>query len=263
MKKKILFLIPNLKHGGAEKVLVNLVNNLDCEKYDLTVQTVFDEGVHRKALSPQVRYIPGWKHEFRGYSHLLKLLPPKILYRWLVKESYDIVVSYLEGVAARIVSGCPDPNTRLVCWLHTEFATPKAGTVAFRSISEAQRCYGKFHRIVAVSNQVRRAFLENVVNTVPTQVLYNTNETEKILSLSLEEPPADEFRPGIPHVCAIGRLGPVKGFDRLLNAHCRLLELGLNHRIIILGTGDDREKLLQAAHLCHCFHFTGYTIYVR
>lgn len=27
--KKILFLIPNLGHGGAERVLVNMANNLD------------------------------------------------------------------------------------------------------------------------------------------------------------------------------------------------------------------------------------------
>ena len=30
--KKVLFFIPNLMHGGAEKVLVNLVNNLDKNK---------------------------------------------------------------------------------------------------------------------------------------------------------------------------------------------------------------------------------------
>ena len=35
---KILFLIPSLAGGGAEKVLVNMVNHLDREKYDVTVQ---------------------------------------------------------------------------------------------------------------------------------------------------------------------------------------------------------------------------------
>ena len=35
--KSILFLIPSLGGGGAEKVLVNLVNNLDKTKYDVTV----------------------------------------------------------------------------------------------------------------------------------------------------------------------------------------------------------------------------------
>ena len=48
--KKILFFIPNLMHGGAEKVLVNLVNNLHIEKYDITLQTLFDIGVNKKYL---------------------------------------------------------------------------------------------------------------------------------------------------------------------------------------------------------------------
>ena len=32
--KKVLFLIPTLGGGGAERVLVNLVNNLKKDKYD-------------------------------------------------------------------------------------------------------------------------------------------------------------------------------------------------------------------------------------
>ena len=46
--KKILFLIPNLSVGGAEKVLVNLVNNMDKEKFDITVQVLFAGGVNEK-----------------------------------------------------------------------------------------------------------------------------------------------------------------------------------------------------------------------
>ncbi len=33
--------------GGAEKVLVNLVNNLDQEKYDVTIKVMFDGGVNK------------------------------------------------------------------------------------------------------------------------------------------------------------------------------------------------------------------------
>ena len=40
--KKILFLNHTLGVGGAEKVLVNLVNGLDKTKYDVTVMTVID-----------------------------------------------------------------------------------------------------------------------------------------------------------------------------------------------------------------------------
>ena len=46
--RKILFMIHDLSVGGAEKVLVNLVNNMDHEKFDVTVLALFDEGVNRQ-----------------------------------------------------------------------------------------------------------------------------------------------------------------------------------------------------------------------
>ena len=52
---KILFFIHDLKHGGAEKVLVNLVNNMDYEKFDITVMTLFNEGVHIKNLNKNIK----------------------------------------------------------------------------------------------------------------------------------------------------------------------------------------------------------------
>ncbi len=249
MKKKILFLIPNLKHGGAEKVLVNLVNNLNPEKYDVTVQTIFDVGVHRDGLNPQVRYVPGLKYEFRGNTHLFKLFSPKMLYRHFVREQYDIVVAYLEGVAARIISGCPSPGTKKICWLHTEFMHPRAAAIGFRSVSETKKSYGAFDRIVAVSKRVQEQFLCNVGKSVPVSVLYNTNETEQILDRSIENPENPNFQTDQLSVCAIGRLNEVKGFDRLLNAHVRLLREGIAHRVFILGTGEDKAKLTQAAKL--------------
>ena len=66
-------------HGGAEKVLVNLVNNLDKTKYDLTLYSIFDEGVNKQFLKSDVRYQSRFKKVFRGNSQIMKLLPPKWL----------------------------------------------------------------------------------------------------------------------------------------------------------------------------------------
>lgn len=35
MKKKILFIIPSLTSGGAERVLIHLINHLSIEKYSI------------------------------------------------------------------------------------------------------------------------------------------------------------------------------------------------------------------------------------
>ena len=40
MKKKVLFVLEAFDKGGIEKVTLDIVNNLDKEKYDITVKTI-------------------------------------------------------------------------------------------------------------------------------------------------------------------------------------------------------------------------------
>lgn len=54
--KRILFFITSLAGGGAEKVLVNMVNHMDKSKYEITVQTLFDEGINKQFLYEDVIY---------------------------------------------------------------------------------------------------------------------------------------------------------------------------------------------------------------
>ena len=244
MKKKILFLIPSLMHGGAEKVLVNLVNNMDPEKFDITVQTLFDVGVHRGELKSHIRYIPGLKKIFKGNTTLAKCFPASFLWKHLVKEHYDIAVSYLEGPTSRILDGCKDPDTKRIAWLHIELESVKKAAIGFRSASEAERSYNSFNQIIAVSNNVRDCFLEKLNVTTPISVLYNTNETEQIVEAAFQAPKNPEFVPGKGlSVCSVAKLTKTKGFDRLLNVHKRLLDEGLPHHIYILGIGEEEAAL--------------------
>lgn len=244
MKKKILFLIPNLKHGGAEKVLANLVNNLDPQKYDITVQTLFDVGVHRDRLKPHIHYRYCLRHSFRGNTTLAKCFSPELLWKHLVKDHYDIAVSYLEGPCTRILSGCTDPDTKKIAWLHSTLDTPSMAALGFRSPKDARAAYNRLDRIIAVSKGVGECFRQQLAITTPIHVLYNTNETEQILQSSLAEPDHPLFQPGtVPSVCSVGKLTPNKGFDRLLNVHRRLLDERLKHHIYILGIGEEQAAL--------------------
>lgn len=71
---RILFLIHDLSHGGAEKVLVNLVNNMDRSKFDISVIALFGGGVNEQFLKPDIHYRAIFRRPFRGNSHLMKLL---------------------------------------------------------------------------------------------------------------------------------------------------------------------------------------------
>ena len=242
--KKVLFFIPNLMHGGAEKVLVNLLNNLDKTKYDITLQTIFDVGVNKKYLNKDIKYKYIFKKLFRGSTTLFKFCSPKFLYKYLIKEKYDIAVSYLEGPTARIISGCPYEDSKKISWIHTEMKDFDKFSVGFRSEREAKMCYEKFDKIVCVSNTVKEKFLEIAEgNTCNIDVVYNTNETEQILQKSKEKVEDVSFNNKIINICSVGKITQVKGYDRLARVHKKLIDEGLDHHIYILGIGEDEDKI--------------------
>lgn len=243
MKRKLLFLIPNLAHGGAERVLVNLANNLDQEKYDVTVQTLFDVGVNRQYLAPYVRYLGGFRKHIRGTTTLMKLFPPRLLYRFWIHEDYDILISYLEGPTSRIIAGCPDRDKKKVAWLHIELNTPGQAAIGFRSPTEAQRLYNTYDRLVAVAGSVREIFLKSLPVDTPVSVLYNTNETGQIVEKAKAEPEDPAFSHEGIRVCSVAKLLRNKGFDRLLNVHKRLLDEGVCHTVYLLGIGEEETNL--------------------
>ena len=243
--KKILFLIPNLAHGGAERVLVNLVNNMNPEQYNVTVQTLFDVGIHKSELKPHIRYKTCFKKQFRGNNRFLQLFPPHFLWDQLVREDYDIAVSYLEGPTSRILSGCTAPNTKKVAWLHIELDSPQLASIGFRSPKEARAAYDNFDRLVAVSKNVRECFLQHIHTITPVDILYNTNETEQIVEMASLIPDDSRFVHTVPAVCSVAKLSKTKGFDRLLNVHKRLMNEGYPHKVYILGIGEEQRFLEQ------------------
>ena len=258
MKKKVLFLIPTLMGGGAERVLVNLVNALDKDRFDVTLMCVFNVGVNKASLDVGVEYRYIFKQLFRGNSRLFAMRTPAALHRAFIKERYDIEVAFLEGVAARIVSGCEDPGTKKLCWVHTSVAEDAVFTAGFRTKKEAKDCYARFDRVVCVSEGVRADFEKKT--GLSADVLYNPIDGERIASLA-EEKADYPYQDGLPAVCAVGKLDPVKGFDRLAHICKRLKTEGVPAHFYICGEGSERERLLRLAEQCGVedrFTLTGF-----
>lgn len=240
---KVLFLIHDLGQGGAEKVLVNLVNHMDLTKFDISVIALFGGGVNEQFLRPEIRYHSIFQKAFPGNSHVMKIFSPEYLHKWFIKEKYDVEISYLEGPAARIISGCSNPNTKLVSWIHCTMSSSKDIAESFRSAKEAEACYNAMDKIVFVSEEVRKAFLKNCSYKGSTEVLYNTVESSRILRMSHET--VDEIVKDKIGLVAVGTLKPVKGFDRLLRVVKRLHEEAYPIRLYLLGVGPQQKELEQ------------------
>jgi len=259
--KRILFLIHDLGQGGAEKVLVNLVNNMDSEKFDISVIALFGGGVNEQFLKPHIKYKAAFSKMIPGNSKIMKLFSPKTLYKFFVKDKYDIIVSYLEGPSARIVSGCPDEDVKRLCFIHGEQKRINEASASFRSVKEAASCYGTFDRILGVSKTVVKNFSSFFPDCKAFNVIYNTNESEKIKELATAEAVFPNNSDGEFKLISVGSLKEVKGFDRLIRVHKRLTDLGVKVHTYVLGKGklkDELESYAKEMGVSDTFTLLGY-----
>lgn len=236
--RKIMFMIPTLMGGGAEKVLINLINSLDTKKYDITVFSLIDKGINKKFLKKEISYKYAFKYNIKGIRHILKLFNCRFLFKHFIKERYDTIISFLEGPTTRIVSGC-NYDSNLIAWVHTE--NKKAYSIAFRNKKEMQKCYRKFNKIVCVSNDVLTSFNEYTNNFFEskTLILKNINNPYEIIEKSWQDIDykKDKFR-----IITIGRLDENKDHKRLIPIIYKLSQK-YNIELFILGEGKERKNI--------------------
>lgn len=153
-KKKLLFLIPTLNSGGAEKSLLNLLDLLDYRKYEVDMIILSNSGTFLSFLNKNVNLVnanvfgyPFWENSKKKLKYLfmnrhfiiiLRLMYFRIFKNYNTREieqqnytiiknsiynykkSYDCAISYLENVSNYL---CIDKvNARKkILWMHTDY----------------------------------------------------------------------------------------------------------------------------------------------
>lgn len=260
--KNILFFHFDLQGGGAEKVLVNLLNNLDANKYRITLQTVFGTGPNIKDIPLNVRFKYLFKNIFRGFSRIMRFAPPWLLHRLIVRDNYDIEVAFLESSPTRIVSACPNKKTKKIAWVHTTYTKDHSIIKSYRNRNEAVKAYNKFDHIAFVSEDTLKAFRVMMPEvTVPMSVVHNVIDLDQTRQLA-QEPCPIVCDKSLVNLYSVGRLTKVKGFDRLLNCLSKLVAEGIsNFHLYLLGQGEERDNLIaltESLGLSDYVSFLGY-----
>ena len=233
---KVLFLTHTLGGGGAERVLVNLVNHMDKSKYDITVKTLFGGGVNAERLDKTITYHCGHFRSFKGISRVLSVIPPSLLYRHYVgNEQYDMVIAYMHGLPTHIVLGAPK-GAKKISWLHCGSMEDTSMFHSFVNMKSAIRSLRKLDAIVCVAKQAQREFSRVTGLTENVFTRYNTNETAEILEKSKKE--ISIQLPEGRIICSVGRFTQEKGFERLVRISKRLNEEGFSHTLLLIGGGQ-------------------------
>ena len=250
--KKLLIVAPSLAIGGMEKVLINLVNSLSEEKYDITIKTIYDNFEMAGNLNSNIKYSSFYRSskikkfdyiKVRAYTFMLKKFSAKILYKLLVKGKYDTEIAFFRGASIKIISGSNNNNSNKIAWVHNDFTKCTGIFDWFNNEEKTKDAYKKFNKIVCVSQYAKEKFIERMGIKENVIVRYNINLTDDIKNKA-EEKIEEKFNENTFKVCSVGRLVEAKGYDRLLKIHKRLMDEGLKHDLIIVGDGPDKENLM-------------------
>lgn len=261
--KKIIFLINSIAGGGAERVLVDLANELSEREVDVTVLALIGGGIFENRFSASVRYksIVNTRCGFlrKILIYLLNfVLPPSVVHKLFVGNGYDYEVAFLEGVPTKIIGASGNKNSKKYAWVHIDLYNTFGLEKVYKNMDEHRRTYRKFDKILCVSETAKNAFIKRFGVYDNVDVCYNVIDDDTIRKKADEEVlKCDCFT-----IASVGRLERQKGFDRLIEVMRRLRDDNIKCRLLIVGEGSERlllEDLIKKYDLSDRIELLGFS----
>ena len=272
MKKKILFMVINMNIGGTEKALLNMIDEINPNEFEVTILMLEKYGGFLNQI-PQwvnVKYVKNYEYikeiyskppfkvskelinlgELKkgfniGFSHLIyKLTNDRSTYfKYILKdcgdlnEEYDIAIAYagpMDLISYYVINKI-NANKK-VQWIHFDVTK-----ISFDK-KFIKKLYYKFNKVFVVSKEAKEK-LDNLIPslTSKTEVFHNIVSKNKIHNMAnIGDGFEDEFDG--TRILTVGRLSEEKGQDMIIPVVAKLKEEGYNIRWYIIGEGNLRAK---------------------
>lgn len=280
--KKLLFVIYSMGYGGAEKSLVNLLNELPENTYEVDLLLFKKKGDFLMQIPSWVRVLdqpdamkrlhgPMGKAGWYIWVKIAGTLCARVArqthkerraYRWRnfykhqigkIQGHYDVAIAYSGMENLYLIGDCVDADRKLV-WIHSDYVrggySRKDDYPYFRIMDE----------IVSISEQC----VDVLRNEFP-EFADRMHCIENITSSTAVRKQADayvpaEFSDKVCNILSVGRLSPEKAFHRAVEAAAILKERGLLFQWYILGEGKLRGELMDQIEkygVSDCFTLLG------
>lgn len=267
MKKKVIFVTKALWIGGIETALVNLLNHLDYEKYDVTLMLLHAELDMLEKVNPLCRVLVidrektyTFKKAYR-YSRLYHLTeetehPSKLhkvmmwavpiikwienglyihyIYDLMKDEHFDTAIIYSDVVAETAIKAIK-ADKFLMFYHHG----------AMRHVYHDQIAYEKCEKIIAVSeNQANelKKFVPSAADKI--MVIHNLTDVDGI-RMRAAQSTKEHFDKTKFNIVSVGRVSHEKGMDIAVRVCAKLVSDGFDHvRWWIVGDGPAMKEVM-------------------
>lgn len=237
-RKKILFVIPDLSGGGAERVFLHLVNNIDRNRFQPVLVLLRKQGAYLEYLAKDVPVL--------DLNCRLMVSLPKII-ATVSKQKPDCILSTIGCL--NIVIGFVRIAFRQqnIQFIVRESNLPLERKMHNRHPFNAdclhKIAYRMCHKVICQSqdmmDEVRRIY------RVPDSKLVRIHNPVDTCWLRRQAQQTSLGRDNRVSVVAMGKLHPQKGFDLLLSSVALARNNGIH--LHILGDGPEKERLRQQA----------------
>lgn len=267
MKRKLIFITEALWIGGIESALVNLLNRIDCEKYDVTCLVLRGSLDLADRMPPECRLIvadrqhPVTFGEAYKYKRMYNLMEEPQHATKLRRFIWKALCAFLRAPEARLYAAYVKKQLGEEHFDTAIIYSDRVAETAVRAVNAdkflmfyhhgAMRCeyhdtygYKKAEKIIAVSEllaeklkKYRPQYAEKII------AVNNLIDIERIKRMSAEEPET-KFSKERFNIVSCGRLSEAKGMDIAASACGELVSAGFtNIRWWIVGGGPEEDAL--------------------
>ena len=251
-KIKLLFRHRSMEMGGVEKVMLSIVNNLNPEKFEITVCLNLNQGELRNEFPPHIRklYLAEGKEDFSKNIILQKIQlyqrkkkleklrkNPEIIDKQHLKEYFDIEIGMTYNDFESVLNSS-NKNSKKIGWFHSEINVPGLKPL----LPEILKQFPQFDVMVYCSQKIKDLMhIHHPDLHFPREkVIINAISIEEIKVKAAEKIEAFSEKPSF---VSVGRLHYRKGYHKLIEAHTKLIREGHDHQILIVGEGEHRQNL--------------------
>jgi len=239
--RRILVLVPSLTAGGAERMVVNLLRELDRSAWRPVLATFTGELDYTDEMPDDVR-----RFELGKSSRLDNLTVVFRLARLIRRMQPDLIFTriYFCGLVAffarRLARNCAPIVAAIDTTLSRAIQDEPLLRVR-RPITAA--VLRRLERVVAISGACRADLVEYFgVPPEKCPMIYNGVDVSRIREL-MEEPLCEpEWDTEVPMFVSVGRLTRAKNYPLLIRAFARVRQTH-GAQLLILGEGEERERL--------------------
>ncbi len=241
---EVLFLIPTLHGGGAERVVTTLLRQMDRTRFRPALAVVdLREAAFLDEVPEDVEVID------LGHARVLSAMPQ--ILRMIRTRRPDVVLStlpHLNLALAALRWLLPDGikyiarETCMVSDMIRSYPRPALWRLAYH------RLYNRFDTVICPSDAMRDDLVHNFgLQRERAVVIFNPVDVDRIRRLAAM-PAATDLECAVDHgaasrvhLLAVGRLVPEKGFDMLIEALAQSNDARLH--VTLLGDGPLRHEL--------------------